>query len=197
MFDQQSNYTRLAAALMGQDAAMQNAARTQGLNEALMQRQIPQQELAALLGIAPTQYPQFQPMGTFGMQAPDVMGALNAQQNRQAGSQNALTGGLFTLGASLLSNPAILSSLSSRYLKNPIGPVDSDQALEAVRKLPVERWTYKGDDTPHIGTYAEDFAEAAGVGNGVTINFIDALGLLTAAVKGLADRLDRIEARHE
>ena len=107
MFDQQSNYTRLAAALMGQDAALQNAARTQGLNEALMQRQIPQQELSTLLGVAPTQYPQFQPMGTFGMQAPDVMGAMNAQQNRQTGSQNALLGGLFSLGGSLLGNPGL------------------------------------------------------------------------------------------
>ena len=85
-----------------------NQARSQGLNEALIQRQLPQTELAQLLGTMPvTPYPQFQPQGTFGMQAPDVMGAMNAQQNRQTGSQNALLGGLFSLGGSLLGNPGL------------------------------------------------------------------------------------------
>ena len=199
MFGQQMDYTRLAAALMGQDAALQNQARVQGLNEALMQRQLPQQELASLLGTTPsTPYPQFQQMGTFGMQAPDIMGAMNAQSNRQAGGQNALMQGLFGLGSAAI--------LSSRDYKDTIGPVDSEEALQAVRRLPVDRWRYKAgiagidgiiidtNEPEHIGTYAEDFAEAAGVGDGKTISFTDAIGLLTAAVKGLADRIDKMEA---
>ena len=60
-------------------------------------------------------------------------------------------------------------------------------------ELRVERWNYKpevdlGNET-HIGPYAEEFKEKFGVGDGRTINMIDAIGVLFAAVKGLESRM--------
>jgi hypothetical protein len=60
-------------------------------------------------------------------------------------------------------------------------------------KMPVETWTYKGEKKTHIGPYAEDFRDATGVGDGVTISFIDAIGLLMAATQELAKRVKDME----
>lgn len=77
---------------------------------------------------------------------------------------------------------------SSHDYKDKTGDIDGEEALNIVLKLPVDRWKYKGDDREHIGTYAEEFAEATGVGDGKQISVIDYLGVLTAAVQELARR---------
>ncbi len=43
--------------------------------------------------------------------------------------------------------------------------------------------------------YAEDFAREFGVGDGTKINVIDAVGVTLAAVKGVAQKVHRLEAR--
>lgn len=89
---------------------------------------------------------------------------------------------------------ALATLFSSRTLKD-IGPeVDGADVLAAVADLEVGRWNYRGDDAEHIGPYAEDFREAFGVGDGKTINVIDAIGVLFAAVKELTARLAEREA---
>ena len=195
LFGHQTDFARLASQMLGQDAALQNQARQMGLNEAMMEREIPQRELAQLLGLTPaTPYPQFQQGGGFGMQAPDIMGAMNSQANRQQSGQNAGMGTMGNLLAAWIGAGAPMPS--SREWKDTVGVVDSDDAVKAVQSLPVERWRYKGDNKEHIGTYAEDHQRASGVGDGKMIEVVDALGLLTAAVKGLADRLDKLESSH-
>lgn len=196
MFGQQMDYTRLASALMGQDAALQNQARQQGLQEALLERQLPQNELAAMLGVMPaTPFPQFQQQGGFGMQAPDVMGAYNAAANRDAASQNAMMSGILGIGGAALGAGLMPGGflMSSRQFKEPVGDVDAASMLKAVQDMPVERWRYKGETKPHIGPYAEDFKEATGLGDGTIIEVVDALGVLMAAVKSLAERLEKLE----
>ncbi len=69
------------------NAQLQTAARTQGFQERAAVRNIPINEIAALLGTAPgVQVPQFQQQPAFGINATDVIGAtLGAnQQNIQA-----------------------------------------------------------------------------------------------------------------
>ncbi len=83
---------------------------------------------------------------------------------------------------------ASMIGASSREWKNSQGPVDEAKILKALESLPVEKWVYKGDDTDHIGTFAEDFKAAFGVGDGKYINLLDAVGVLMAAVKALANR---------
>ena len=88
---------------------------------------------------------------------------------------------------------------SSRQLKTPEGGIDTTALLAAVAALPVEAWRYKPETglgtQPHIGPYAEDFQAAFGVGDGVTINPIDAIGVCLAAIKALSKRVEELEAQ--
>ena len=86
---------------------------------------------------------------------------------------------------------------SSRALKSPDGAVDADALLAAVQNLPVETWRYKAETgletKPHIGPYAEDFQAAFGVGDGVTINPVDAMGICLAAIQALTRKVEMLE----
>lgn len=65
--------------------------------------------------------------------------------------------------------------------------------LQAVENMPVEEWTYKpgkGDGGRHVGTYAQDFQRETGMGDGKTINVIDAIGTAMGAIKELAAKVD-------
>ena len=88
---------------------------------------------------------------------------------------------------------------SSRQFKTPEGGIDAAALLAAVAALPVEAWRYKAETglgtQPHIGPYAEDFQAAFGVGDGVTINPIDAIGVCLAAIKALSQRVEELEAQ--
>lgn len=76
----------------------------------------------------------------------------------------------------------------------------SVSVLDAVRDMPVEEWQYKdgegdGGGQRHIGPYAEDFAQATGLGDGQTISVIDAVGVTMGAVQELADKVDDLSAK--
>ena len=76
--------------------------------------------------------------------------------------------------------------LSSKELKE--GKKPAKNSLAAVRKMPVEEWSHKkgvADDGRHVGPYAEDFAEATGMGDGKTIDAISLMGVTLGAVKEL------------
>ena len=68
-----------------------------------------------------------------------------------------------------------------------------------MKTLPVDRWRYKEEVSPdqdtHIGPYAEDFKARFGVGDGKVIRYIDAIGVNFAAVKGLAEQVERLQSR--
>lgn len=91
------------------------------------------------------------------------------------------------------------ASRSSRTYKNRITTVDVDDVLRKVGALEVDRWRYKPeiDDArvEHIGPYAEDFQESFGLGDGKSIPTVDALGVLFAAVKALAAKVEQLERR--
>lgn len=73
--------------------------------------------------------------------------------------------------------------MSSRELKENIKEVDAQKVADALEKLSIYTWRYKGDKVKHIGPMAEEFKAAFGVGDGVTLNIIDVLGVLLAAEK--------------
>ena len=87
--------------------------------------------------------------------------------------------------------------VSSRDLKTDKTPIDEDEILEKVAKLPVEAWRYKSGlgltEEPHVGTYAEDFQETFGLGDGKTLNLMDTTGILMASVKSLSKKVKRLE----
>ena len=91
-----------------------------------------------------------------------------------------------------------IDAVSSRDLKTDKALIDEDVILEKVEKLPVETWRYKGGlgltTEPHVGTYAEDFRESFGLGDGKTLNLMDTTGVLMASVKSLSKKIKKLES---
>lgn len=87
--------------------------------------------------------------------------------------------------------------MSSKQLKTKTGEVDAQAVSRDVATIPVDRWQYKpgaGDGGAHVGPYAEDMAKrGAATPDGKAIDVISALGLNLAAVKGLSQRLNKLE----
>ena len=98
---------------------------------------------------------------------------------------------------SFLSGIGAIRAGSSHDFKTDKTPIDEDAVLEKVVNLPVEAWRYKEElglgDAPHVGTYAEDFQEAFGLGDGRTLDFIDTTGVTMAAIKSLGKKVERLE----
>ncbi len=83
---------------------------------------------------------------------------------------------------------------SDKNIKTDKKPVRRS-LLDAVAKMPVEQWTYKpgeGDGKTHIGPYAQDFKKRTGLGDGKSINVIDAIGVTIGAVKELSAKVDAL-----
>ncbi len=93
--------------------------------------------------------------------------------------------------------PVSCRSCSSKARKTPEGSIDTSAILAAVAALTVDTWRYKPDtgldQRSHIEPYAEDFKQAFGVGDGVTISTIDAVGVCLAAIKALSQKVEGME----
>jgi hypothetical protein len=84
---------------------------------------------------------------------------------------------------------------SDRNAKTGFREVDPKDILAAVGKLPVSMWTYKSEDTRHIGPMAQDFRRLFGIGtNDKSIAAVDTSGVSLAAIKGL-DGMVRTQQR--
>ena len=93
---------------------------------------------------------------------------------------------------------------STRTAKEHVDWVDTEEALEMIRALPIALWRYlpeRVDADPrldrdlHMGAYAEDFKGIFKIGNGQTLTVVDLCGVALAAVKGAAERLAKLETR--
>lgn len=102
-------------------------------------------------------------------------------------------GGLGGIGSLLGSVGSLVSAFSSRELKDPVHSVNTQEILNSVNELNLDKWKYKGIDKEHIGPYAEEFKELFNVGDGQTINMIDAVGVLFASVKQLSKELRELK----
>lgn len=128
----------------------------------------------------------------------DVTSAANlAQQASLANAQNQSNKKSSTANAGATLGAAYL--LSDENVKDMQHPADVQEILEAFEDIRLDYWYYQpwvGDTAEHIGTYAQDFQEAFGVGDGKTISPIDAIGVLMAAVKAMKARIDDLERVH-
>jgi hypothetical protein len=90
---------------------------------------------------------------------------------------------------------------SDRNVKERFEAVDPLAILAAVARLPIERWSYKGEPVQHLGPMAQDFAAAFGLGADDRHIFpLDAAGVALAAIQGFhalvqvqATRLEALE----
>lgn len=114
---------------------------------------------------------------------------LNYSDKMRAESMQGMMGGAGQLFGSVIG----MSSKEAKEDKREVKGV-----LEALKEMPVEAWRYKegvvaDGGEQHVGTYAEDFQKATGLGDGKRINLMDAIGVTMGAVKELAEKVEGIK----
>ncbi|MEM8971355.1 MAG: hypothetical protein AAGD43_04730 [Pseudomonadota bacterium] len=155
------------------------------------------QEIVALMGggYQPT---TAQPSGS--VQPVNYSGLVNnqyqaqvQQANQDSANRTATASTIGTLGA------AALLKCSVQY-KDVKVAVNTAWAGEAVAKLPVFGWTYKPEHAPdgdsgnlHVGPMAEHFKRVTGLSDGNTIDTVDMMGVMLAALQWCMHRIDALE----
>ena len=124
----------------------------------------------------------------------DVTGPYNNQYNAQSNQayanqqqQNANNQMYAQMFASLYCD---------REAKDEISTACPQDALDAISAIPLAVWSYKADpeQTPHIGTYAQDFNAALGLPANLHISPIDLFGALIGSVQALSAKVKELEA---
>jgi len=85
---------------------------------------------------------------------------------------------------------------SDRNVKRDFAPIDNQQILDELARLPITTWSYKAEQPTarHIGPMAQDFKAKFGVGGSdKAINHVDADGVAFAAIQALAERVKRLD----
>jgi hypothetical protein len=92
------------------------------------------------------------------------------------------------------------SSISDRNVKENFTPLDGEEILKRLRKVPVSSWNYKTQPSEirHIGPMAQDFFAAFKVGESDRlINSLDIDGVNLAGVRALDTRTAKQQAQIE
>ena len=82
--------------------------------------------------------------------------------------------------------------ISDRDAKRDLRPVDREQILERLARLPIATWSYKADAqrTRHIGPMAQDFKLTFDVGSTDKAIFpLDESGVAFAAIQALDEKI--------
>ena len=126
------------------------------------------------------------------------MGQLGLNQMQM--QQNANSAGQAGLG-SLIGTGLMAGAMafSSKDLKEDGHPLDDDEALAGLTKVPVERWKYRdgvADSGEHVGPYAEDMQAQFGddvAPGGIGLDMVSVSGQHHAAIRALAKKVKRLE----
>lgn len=71
---------------------------------------------------------------------------------------------------------------SDENMKYDVRPVKGS-INERLKKLPINKWKYKGETTSHLGPMAQAFKKAFGIGDGKTLHPADIMGVVLASQK--------------
>jgi len=91
---------------------------------------------------------------------------------------------------------------SSKQFKDDIEAFDTadyQQVLDSLEQTPVYRWTYKPefeDNRRHIGPITEQAPKEIVTEDGMAVVPIDYLGFMMAALKGLQEKVNKMEAKN-
>lgn len=133
------------------------------------------------------------------------IGTMGQAQNMYLNGLNQSLAGQTSIYQSQMSRPDPTMQLlgiaggmiSSKDYKTDKRPVDAQAVSRQVENIPVERWRYKpgiADGGTHTGPYAEDMQKlGAATPDGKAIDVVSALGLNLAAIKGLGQRVNKLE----
>lgn len=136
-------------------------------------------------------------MRGYGQQA-NILSAEHGQRMQAwQANQNSLSSTLGGIGQLVGAGASLYGAgfFSSKDMKTDKKPVKRSM-LDAVKKMPVEEWTYKpgvADEGRHIGPYAQDFKAATGKGDGETIPLQDMMGVTLAAIQELSAKVDQMQ----
>lgn len=126
--------------------------RNQAVQEALLQRSQPINEIIGLASGSQVQMPQFGATPQTGVAGTDIAGITQGAHNsnmaaygQQMGQWNSTAGGLFGLGANAL------MAFSDERLKEDIEPTG-----EKIAGVPVKSWTWKGTGQRETGVIAQE-----------------------------------------
>lgn len=112
--------------------------------------------------------------------------------------------GLSSAGSSAMAGLAALPALfSSEKLKDDVTPLsnkDIEMVLDEVRDMPVYTWKYKpglnlDEGRVHLGPTVEKSPAHMRSKDGLALSSIDYMGTMLTAVKGLADKVERLEQK--
>jgi len=127
---------------------------------------------------------------SLGLSGPNLQSNLATQRIAGAPTTTSKSGfGLGEVGAAASGIGSVLA-LCDKAMKEGFEDIDGAEILEQLSTMPVERWKYKGDSEWHIGTYAEEFNGRFSDEDTGTINLMDAVGVLMAAVKELNRKVE-------
>jgi hypothetical protein len=90
------------------------------------------------------------------------------------------------------------SGISDRNAKENFAPVDRQEVLASLVKIPIETWNLKSQDPSirHIGPIAQDFYAAFEMGESERyISTVDADGVALAAIQGLYQMVQEKDAQ--
>lgn len=126
---------------------------------------------------------------------------------RAAGGFRFRTNATLTTGCDLPAGSGVFVCTSSRTLKEHFAPVDGERLLARIRGVPVNTWSYIGEQggVRHLGPFAEDFRAAFGLGaddraiglldiDGVNFAAVQALEARTAELRVKTDEIDRLNS---
>lgn len=125
---------------------------------------------------------------------------LNQMQMQQQANSGAMSGLGSLIGTGIMAG-AKMYAVSSKELKEDGAPVDDDEALAGLTKVPVESWKYQdgvADGGRHVGPYAEDMQAQFGdqvAPGGVGLDMVSVSGQHHAAIRALAKKVARLEQR--
>jgi hypothetical protein len=104
-----------------------------------------------------------------------------------------------TSGVKLSAGAGAWAAISDRDAKQGFSPVEPEEVLRRVVKMPISTWSYKSEQgVKHMGPMAQDFHAAFGLGTDErSIVTIDADGVALAAIQGLNQKLTRLEQRND
>lgn len=130
--------------------------------------------------------------------AGNIYGQVAQMQSKDSGIMGALGGVAGQFAGSNAGSTLIAGWLSDMAVKKNVKPVSDEQALAAVEKTPVSKWTYKegeGDGGTHIGPMAQHvnatMGEQAAPG-GKQIDPITMNGINMAAIAALSRKVDKL-----
>jgi hypothetical protein len=123
-----------------------------------------------------------------------VVTALNDQfVVRASGGFRFRTRSDLSTGCDLQTGSGTWSCTSSRLAKERFEDVSGEEVLHRLRRLSIQRWSYLGLATRHIGPVAEEFYAAFALGEGPrTISAVDAAGVSLLAIQALERRSDEL-----